>query len=146
MCVYIYIHTHIHTYTHIHIHLHIHTFMCIHTHTLLVRKWLTCLWKLISPETCGWQTGEPGTVDVSFQDLGQERTGFQLRAIRQEKIPSYSTLLFYLGVQLTEWGLPTSARAIFCAQFTNANTNFIWKHSHRHAQINASTNIGVPCG
>lgn len=60
----------------------------------------------------------------------------QLEGNKAEGILSYSAILFYSGIQLTEWGLPIVARAACFTQSTNSNIKLIQKLPHRCTQDN----------
>ena len=60
----------------------------------------------------------------------------QLVGSQAEEILSYSSLLFYPGLQLVGWGPPTVVSAVCFIQAICSKVNLMHKHLYKHTQNN----------
>lgn len=113
----------------------------------IIRNWHTGVWRLASPKIYSRQAQDPGRVNVSVWFWRQEKAGVPVGGpwgSRNSLLLSTGvSLLFYLGLQLIEWGPFLLGRSIHFTQFTNSKANLMQKPPHRLTQNNVRPNIWV---
>lgn len=95
----------------------------------------------------GWQTWDPGRVDVSRER--QEKASPSWKPGRQGEFPflgGESAFLFCSILQFYWRRPPTLGRAICLTQIINSNMELIQKYSHRITQNNVWPNTWALCG
>lgn len=101
---------------------------------MIIRNWLTWLWRLRSPKICSQQAEDPGSPRYhsspkvsrlktheepmfQFVSKGRKRPiNAPAQNIRAGGVPSYSAFLFYSGFQLIRQGPPNSGKPICFTQ------------------------------
>lgn len=130
----------------------------MHTHRVMIRDWLTQLWKLRNSRICPLCVGDLGKLRFGggrrvvppqyegVKNQGSQQCKFSLSAKTQRPggllfkgrswhprsaqwICSFTASLFCLDLQGIWWYLTS-----LVTQSTDSNANLFWNQSHRHTQ------------